>query len=141
MAKMRASVSVSEALHGSSEEEIGWITWFCDQPGNEYFCEVERDFIEDKFNLVGLEEQVLHYRPALNIILDRRVGLMTRQQLRAAEGAACLLYGLIHARYILDRDQASLAMTIHIFLFCYSYSKHQFPFGWKFQHQVLISIL
>ena len=115
---MTASVSVSEALHGSSEEEVGWITWFCDQPGNEYFCEVERDFIEDKFNLVGLEEQVLHYRPALNIILDRRVGL-ARQQLRAAEGAACLLYGLVHARYILDRDQASLAIAIIIFLlFC-----------------------
>ncbi|XP_022366234.1 casein kinase II subunit beta isoform X2 [Enhydra lutris kenyoni] len=53
----------------SSSEEVSWISWFCGLRGNEFFCEVDEDYIQDKFNLTGLNEQ--------------------------------MLYGLIHARYIL----------------------------------------
>lgn len=38
--------------------------------GHEYFAEVSEDFIEDDFNLTGLQSQVPMYKEALEMILD-----------------------------------------------------------------------
>src|SRR6266498_2356546 len=47
-----------------------WISSFCALMGHEYFAEVSEDFIEDDFNLTGLQQQVPMYKEALEMILD-----------------------------------------------------------------------
>jgi len=84
----------------SSEDEIGelWIEWFCNLEGNEMLCEVDRSFIEDAFNLYGLAQNVPNFQYVLAIILDNSVD---DNMDPAIAQAACLLYGLIHARFII----------------------------------------
>ncbi|KAL9101223.1 MAG: hypothetical protein Q9163_003505 [Psora crenata] len=47
-----------------------WISSFCALLGHEYFAEVTEEFIEDDFNLTGLQNQVPMYKEALEMILD-----------------------------------------------------------------------
>jgi hypothetical protein len=45
-------------LSGSDNGDATWVSWFCSLKGNEFFVEVEEDFIQDDFNLTGLSTQV-----------------------------------------------------------------------------------
>lgn len=53
----------------SSAAPESWITSFCSLLGHEYFAEVSEDFIEDDFNLTGLQTQVDMYKEALEVRL------------------------------------------------------------------------
>lgn len=87
----------------ASEEETSWIAWFVSIRGNDFFCEVEESFVQDDFNLTGLSSQVPYYDFALDVILDIDIPLesLSEEQHEIVETAAEVLYGLIHARYIL----------------------------------------
>lgn len=113
----------------AEDDFVPWIQQFCEAFGHEYFVPVAQDFIEDDFNLTGLSLQVPYYREALYTILDYQVetaednagggsspstsgALLT---LNGSKGkndlpnkallshSAELLYGLIHARYIISK--------------------------------------
>ncbi|KAJ1971734.1 casein kinase 2 regulatory subunit [Dimargaris verticillata] len=79
-----------------------WTEWFLYLRGNEYFVEVDEEYIADRFNLTGLNQEVDHYVPALQLISDEldesRLDEHTRE---AVDRSARHLYGLIHARYVL----------------------------------------
>lgn len=77
------------------------------------------EFIKDGFNLYGLSNQVENYNEALDLILDEnycscsgmpfyagdhREDLDSDESMVQIEMDAQLLYGLIHARYILTGD-------------------------------------
>jgi len=51
----------------SSGSPESWISSFCSLLGHEYFAEVSEDFIEDDFNLTGLQTQVAMYKEALEV--------------------------------------------------------------------------
>ncbi|CAN8067613.1 unnamed protein product [Agarophyton chilense] len=92
-----------DSIDSGASEDTTWISWFSQLKGNEFFCEVEEDFINDDFNLTGLSAQVTYYNYALDTILDVDIpdGELDERQQELVEVSAETLYGLIHARYIL----------------------------------------
>ena len=56
------------SLEESSDDAEGWVQWFCDLEGHEFFIEVshspkvEEDYIRDTFNLYGLKQKVRNYK-------------------------------------------------------------------------------
>jgi len=87
-----------------SDDDGNWINWFVNLRGNEFFCEVDEDYIQDAFNMTGLSAMVPFYENALDMILDlessyeRKIAV---SDVEIVEGSAKMLYGMIHARYIL----------------------------------------
>eukprot|EP01013_Petalomonas_cantuscygni_P037087 TRINITY_DN6784_c0_g1_i1.p2 TRINITY_DN6784_c0_g1~~TRINITY_DN6784_c0_g1_i1.p2 ORF type:complete len:228 (-),score=22.48 TRINITY_DN6784_c0_g1_i1:1467-2150(-) len=87
----------------TDNEDPAWISWFCALEGNEFFCEVDDDYVQDDFNLVGLPELVEDFDLSIELILDladAAVEKLTEQQQQRLEQSAEQLYGLIHARFI-----------------------------------------
>ncbi|KAJ5482232.1 Casein kinase IIregulatory subunitalpha-helical [Penicillium sp. IBT 31633x] len=77
-----------------------WRDWFVSSRGNEYFCEIDEDYLTDRFNLTGLNTEVSYYQYALDLVTDV-FDLDADDDLREQiEKSARHLYGLVHARYI-----------------------------------------
>lgn len=54
-------------MSSTSATPESWISSFCSLLGHEYFAEVSEEFIEDDFNLTGLQSQVPMYKEALEV--------------------------------------------------------------------------
>uniref|UniRef100_A0A7S2FXL8 Casein kinase II subunit beta n=1 Tax=Octactis speculum TaxID=3111310 RepID=A0A7S2FXL8_9STRA len=111
-ATLMADESTTQSSDGSATMSEGeslsdtWITWFCSLRGHEFFVEVAKEWIEDNFNLYGLRQLIGHrYDDALDLILDRFQACQDNGSstdcAREVMQAACVLYGLIHCRFIL----------------------------------------
>mmetsp|Transcript_64065 Transcript_64065/g.134694 ORF Transcript_64065/g.134694 Transcript_64065/m.134694 type:complete len:324 (+) Transcript_64065:294-1265(+) len=110
----------SEISGSELDEEITWIEWFCHLKGNEFFVEVDEDYIQDDFNLTGLSAQVPYYEHALNMILDfeDQDDHLPEDQQPLVETAAQMLYGLIHARFILTgRGMAAMLDKFNAYVY------------------------
>jgi casein kinase II subunit beta len=86
---------------GSDESDYDehWASWYCSLSGNKFFCDIDKSYIEDNFNLYGLKAFVpKDYNKAMDTILDR---LGPEQETEEIARSAALLYGMIHARYII----------------------------------------
>ncbi|CDW99727.1 hypothetical protein [Sporisorium scitamineum] len=99
---MPLSATVDDLTEASSDYAANsWVTWFLSTKGNEYFCEVDEDYILDRFNLTGLNAEVQHYPQALDLITDSLEDDLSDSIRDSVEAQAKLLYGLVHARYII----------------------------------------
>ena len=91
-----------ESGSDDGEDEYSWISWFCALKGNEFFCEVDESYVQDSFNLTGLNQHIPYYETALDMILDLDPKeILSEDQQEAVENDAENLFGLIHARHIL----------------------------------------
>jgi casein kinase II subunit beta len=100
----RDSDGSTGTIEDLSEVDTSWIAWFCGIRGNEFFCEVDEEYVHDEFNLTGLQQEVPYYDYALDLILDvdsPNSDQLSEEQQETVDAAAELLYGLVHARYIL----------------------------------------
>ncbi|KAA6407279.1 MAG: casein kinase ii subunit beta-2 [Lasallia pustulata] len=77
-----------------------WRDWFISSRGNEYFCEIDEDYLTDRFNLTGLNTDVQNYQYALDLVTDVFDLDCDDDMREAIEKSARHLYGLVHARYI-----------------------------------------
>jgi len=78
-----------------------WIDWFLSTKGHEYFCEVDEEYILDKFNMTGLSADVPYYQQALDLLNDSLEEELEGDMKQDIEKSAEHLYGLIHARFVL----------------------------------------
>ncbi|KAH8105893.1 casein kinase II regulatory subunit-domain-containing protein [Cristinia sonorae] len=114
---------------------LTWISWFCALPGHEYFCEVAEDFIEDDFNLTGLNAMVPFWKEAMEMVLDVEPDTSKIPDVSIVEASAELLYGLVHQRFILTRAGLQLMVDKYeagVFGACprvYCYGCHVVPCG------------
>jgi L-lysine 2,3-aminomutase len=90
------------------------ISQFIAARGNEYFCEIDEDYLTDRFNLTGLNTEVQYYQYALDLVtdvFDMEVDDDMREQI---EKSARHLYGLVHARYVVTtRGLAKMVRAPH----------------------------
>lgn len=120
----------SPSPSSSGDEEETWIQWYCGLPQNFMLCEVEKAYIEDSFNLFGVRNYVSgeEYSSALDVILDRRgilyvvyhvdlwsastnlfrVIFIVPDDVTEVDASLALVYGLIHARYIITANGLSV---------------------------------
>ncbi|KAL6690336.1 casein kinase II, regulatory subunit [Trichoderma pleuroticola] len=77
-----------------------WRDWFISSRGNEYFCEIDEDYLTDRFNLTGLNTEVQYYQYALDLVTDVFDLDCDDDMRETIESSARHLYGLVHARYI-----------------------------------------
>ncbi|KAF9337668.1 casein kinase 2 regulatory subunit [Podila minutissima] len=96
----------SDMSNESGTESMPWIAWFCSLGGHQYFAEVADEFVEDDFNLTGLNSIVPFYKEALEMILDLEPEEDSTKvpDVSIVEASAEQLYGLIHQRFIVTRQ-------------------------------------
>lgn len=100
------------------------------------FCQVERAYIEDGFNLYGLRACVSNYSDCLDLILDR-IGPEDSDDSHLTQ-SACTLYGLIHARYIVTTHGLdSMYNKVSVYVCCVGLFCHKSIFSIYFSAPVV----
>jgi len=87
---------------------------FISSRGNEYFCEIDEEYLTDRFNLTGLNTEVQYYQYALDLVTDVFDLDCDDEMREAIEKSARQLYGLVHARYIVTTRGLAKMVCLHL---------------------------
>jgi casein kinase II subunit beta len=88
---------------------------FISSRGNEYFCEIDEEYLTDRFNLTGLNTEVQYYQYALDLVTDVFDLDCDDEMRESIEKSARHLYGLVHARYIVTTRGLAKMVCLHIY--------------------------
>ncbi|EDO16788.1 hypothetical protein Kpol_526p41 [Vanderwaltozyma polyspora DSM 70294] len=98
------SPSSGSPSDGSEYVEL-WIDLFLVKKGHEYFCDIDPDYITDRFNLMNLQKTVSKFSMVIQYIVDEldenAIANMSQSKLEQLEIDSKKTYGMIHARYII----------------------------------------
>jgi len=97
-------LSMSDSSSSDYSDEESAIEWLLSQQGNQLLVRVDEDYIEDAFNLYGLNKVIPNFRDTLRLLLttSEDAEICLEDDHRGPCYQTLLdLYGLIHARYIL----------------------------------------
>lgn len=94
-----SSSSVYEEPEPDSEET--WIEWWCKRKGNEFLCEIDKEYFDD-FNIKDLAKRYDQFERAINIIMDyetekeRDLDDIDMDAEKSAKEQAQSIYGMVH---------------------------------------------
>lgn len=94
---------IGDSENSDCDDGLTWIDWFCSLRGNDFMSRVDFEFVKDPFNLYGLSELVCSYESALETIRGSAPSEeeFQDQYYKKIHEECVVLYGLVHARYIL----------------------------------------
>lgn len=66
---MQTQVDEETNVNDSDDNDVyndvsdgGWIQWFCGTEGNEFFVEIDEEFLRNRTNLYGISKCVKNYK-------------------------------------------------------------------------------
>lgn len=82
-----------------------WIDQYLDQPKTKLFVRIDDEFLQNSFNITGLKQKLKYFTPAYELIRRSTTNSSRGEiEFEKIEKEAEVLYGLIHARYLLTRQ-------------------------------------
>ena len=89
-----------------------WVQDFLSKPESRYFVRIDEEFLANSFNVYGLKQKVSHFAAAYELL--RRNKFNPRDDpnvtLQEVSAQAEILYGLLHARFIITKPGLHLML-------------------------------
>lgn len=117
-------VLLPHIAHGIWNTLTDFLLQFISSRGNEYFCEIDEEYLTDRFNLTGLNTEVQYYQYALDLVTDVFDLDCDDEMRETIEKSARHLYGLVHARYIVTTRGLAKMVCLHTILFLHLHETH-----------------
>ena len=117
-----------------------WVDWFLTQPRARYFVRIDEKYLSVAYNYYGLKQKVNKFQAAYELIctsyvLPIHADMKKESEAIIVEKQAEMLYGLLHARYLMTKEGAAKMMEkwkTGAFPSCPRYLCHQtscIPYG------------
>ena len=85
-----------------SVEDDTWIEWFCKMEGNHFLVEISHEYLKNKLNLAGIENECPNFEELLVIMLGKEAPSsdIMNEEFMDKLGKIKELYGIIHKRFL-----------------------------------------